>query len=110
MLSRANLEQRPVYPLHHLQMPRRHLRLLALLAWLGVVWTFWQVQIARPRQTTQLGFPIDRFPPVPAGHPIAIINASQDEVAFIDVATGRKQNVLKGDMSRVVAVIAARNL
>jgi WD40 repeat protein len=52
---------------------------------------------------------IGRFPTVPAGHPITIINPTEDELAFVDEATGQVHNVLKGDMRRVQAVIAARN-
>jgi hypothetical protein len=57
----------------------------------------------------QLGFPMGRFPTVPAGHPIAVVNANEDELAFVDAATGRKQNAFKGDMSRVRVVFAADN-
>src|SRR5437899_5234304 len=96
-------------PLHRRQTPRRVLGLVALLAWLGVAWTFWQGQIAVPRQIIQLGYPIKRFPAVSAGHPITTISPSQDELAFIDATTGQKQNLLNGDMRGIIAVIAARN-
>ena len=88
---------------------RRVLGLLALLAWLGAVWTFWQARSVQPRQTLALDLPNYSFATVPPGSPFAVINPSQDELAFLDAATGQKEVVLKGDLKGVYHVLAARN-
>src|SRR6266851_4160547 len=88
---------------------KRVLGILAFLAWLSVGWTFWRAQSMRPRQTLPLDLSNYSLPTVTAGSPIAIINPSRNELAFLDAATGDKGTVLKGDMRRVAAVIAAGN-
>jgi WD40 repeat protein len=96
-------------PAHPRKTLRHILGLLALLAWLGTAWAFWQPPSVLPRLTLPLDLPNYSFVTVPAGSPFAVINPSKDELAFLDVATGRKAVVLKGDMKGFYRVIESRN-
>jgi WD40 repeat protein len=49
------------------------------------------------------------FATVPVGTPLTVINPNRDELAFLDAATGRQDVILKGDMSGVSGVVAARD-
>src|SRR5262249_10282889 len=88
----------------------RALGLLALLAWVGVAWTFWQASSVRPRQSIPLDVPIRYCPSASPGGPIADIdNESWNELTFLDAATGRKDVILNGSLQGIQAATLARD-
>jgi hypothetical protein len=91
-------------------MPLRALGLLAVLAWVGVAWTFWQAHSVRPRQSVPLDLPIRYCPSASPGGPIADIdNESWNELTFLDAATGRKDVILKRSLQGIRGATLARD-
>src|SRR5947209_7935724 len=70
---------------------KHFLGFLAGLAWIGVAWTFWQAHAVRPRQRVPLAVPIRYCGTAYSRGLVADIdNESWNELAFLDLATGRK--------------------
>jgi WD40 repeat protein len=90
----------------------RVLGLLALLAWIGVPWTFWQARSVRPRQSIPLDLPIRLCPSHGNFHGNLITdinNESWDELTFLDVARGRKEVILKRSLTGIISATLARD-
>jgi WD40 repeat protein len=97
-------------PRHRRNMLLRVLRLLTVLAWIGVPWAFWQAHSVQPRQSVPLDLPIRYCPSASPGSPIADINnESWNELTFLDAATGRKEFVLKASLQGIRGATLARD-
>jgi WD40 repeat protein len=102
--------ERPLMPAITVHRRKRILGFLALVAWIGVAWTFWQAHSVRARQSIPLDLPIRFCPSASPGGPIADINnESWNEPTFLDAATGRKQVILKGSLQGIRGATLARD-